>query len=350
MSKAMRIGILGTGWGARVQIPAFREAGLEIVAIYGRNAEKTRSIAAEERVEAFESWRELVESTNIDLVSIVTPPHEHAEMAIEALRSGKHVLSEKPTAMNAAEAKRMVEEALRHPAALTLIDHELRFLPSWIEARRAVAELGGVRLIEVRFCSPGRGDRSREWTWWSDVAAGGGVLGAVGSHFIDAVRYLVGEVTDARSSLSTVIAERPFRGAQRTVTSDDFATLELRTTTGAIAVMSLSVVSSADEPTMITIHGERGGIRLLHRELWRSHGKRFELVMRDDGEDRVGDSPGGPFGSGTLLLGRALRAYASGDPAAISPAATFHDGLRQQQTLDAARRSHESGGIWTAVD
>ena len=67
-----KIGIVGTGWGARVQVPAFREAGLDVVAIAGHDPDRTRRIAEELRVEPFEDWRDLVRS-DVDLVSIVTP-------------------------------------------------------------------------------------------------------------------------------------------------------------------------------------------------------------------------------------------------------------------------------------
>src|SRR5436189_24003 len=103
----VRIGVVGTGWGARAQAPAFRAAG-------------------------------------------------------------------------------------RHPDRAALIDHELRFLPSFLAARERVPGLGGVRYVEMRYASPSRGDRTRAWNWWSDASRGGGILGAVGSHFADALRYLVG--------------------------------------------------------------------------------------------------------------------------------------------------------------
>ena len=75
-----RVGIIGTGWGARVQVPAFREAGLEVAAIAGHNAERTRNIAGQLDVEPFDDWRELIAS-NVDLVTIVTPPSQHLQMA-----------------------------------------------------------------------------------------------------------------------------------------------------------------------------------------------------------------------------------------------------------------------------
>src|SRR4051812_1354761 len=100
-----RVGIIGTGWGARVQVPAFREAGLQVAGIAGRDAAKTSRIAGELGVRAFDDWRGLIAESGVDLISIVTPPHEHLAMATEALEAGRHVLSEKPMALNVAEAE-----------------------------------------------------------------------------------------------------------------------------------------------------------------------------------------------------------------------------------------------------
>src|SRR5687768_6330490 len=114
-----KIGIVGTGWGARVQVPAFREAGLKIGGIAGRDPAKTRKLADELGVRAFESWRDLV-AADVDVITIVTPPIEHLEMATAALAAGKHVISEKPTAMNAAEAEELVARAREHPDLIAI--------------------------------------------------------------------------------------------------------------------------------------------------------------------------------------------------------------------------------------
>src|SRR5260221_5656154 len=175
-----RVGIIGTGWGARVQVPAFREAGLEVVAIAAQDTEKTRRTAAELGLTPFDDWRALL-AGDIDLITIVTPPSEHLAMATAALDAGKHVLCEKPTALHAGEAEELVAAASRHPRQLALIDHELRFLPSVLAAR--TADIGALRYAEARYASPARGDRTRAWNWWSDASRGGGGWGAVGSDF-----------------------------------------------------------------------------------------------------------------------------------------------------------------------
>jgi predicted dehydrogenase len=346
-----RVGIIGTGWGARVQVPAFREAGIEVVSIAGQNPERTRRVATELHLDAFDDWRALVAS-NVDLVTIVTPPSEHLMMATAALDAGKHVLCEKPTALDAAEAEQLVAAARSHTDQLALIDHELRFLPSFRAARERIGELGGIRYAEVRYASPGRGDRSRGWNWWSDAKQGGGIWGAVGSHFVDALRFLGMEIEAVQATLTTIIDERPFEHVKRKVTSDDFAAVNLRLVGGAVAAMTFSAVAAGpDEPTTLTIHGEDGALRLIGEELLTAmRGEPFTLAAGDDLAPRRGNSAGGAFGSGTYLLGVALRAALDdGDHSALANAATFADGLAQQRVLDAARESSANGGTWIAV-
>jgi predicted dehydrogenase len=346
-----RIGIVGTGWGTRVQVPLFRQAGLQVVAIAGLNTEKTRDAAAALGLRAFDDWRDLVSSSDVDLVSIVTPPAEHRVMALAALEAGKHVLCEKPTAMSAAEAEELVAAAAKRPEQIALIDHELRFLPAWRSTRERKREIGAIRYAEVQYASPSRGDRSRGWNWWSDAGRGGGIWGAVGSHFADALRYFGMEFESAQALLHTIIDRRPFGDSTREVTSDDWAAVHFRMRGGAVAAMSFSAVSSGpDENSMMTIHGEEGALRFAGEEVLVSKGGApFARLAGGELARRPGNSPGGAFGTGTLHLGSALRAALDdGDRDALAPAATFEDGLVQQRVLDAARRSSREGG-WAAV-
>ena len=347
-----RIGIIGTGWGARVQAPTFGEAGLDVIAIAGHNRERTRVIADDLALQAFDDWRDVAASADLDLISIVTPPSEHHQMALAALEAGKHVLLEKPTALHAGEAEELVAAAKRHPDRITLIDHELRFLPSWREARARMAdEIGAIRYAEVRYASPARGDRNRRWDWWSDAARGGGVWGAVGSHFVDALRYFGMEIEAALAVMRSTIAQRPHDDRMRAVTSDDFASVDLRLRGGAIAAMTFSAVSNGpDESSVLTIHGERGAMRFIGEEVLLSQNRQpFATMAGGPLAERPGNSHGGAFGSGTLHLGRALRAALDeGATDALTPAATFADGLMQQRVLDAARTSAKEGR-WVAV-
>jgi len=324
-----KIGTIGSGWAARVQTPLFKEVGFEVVNVKGHD------------------WRALLDS-DVELVTITSPPSEHLEMSKAFLERGKHVVSEKPTALNARGAEELVAVADAHPELIAIIDHELRFLPAWRTARERIAEIGPIRYAEIRYASPARGDRAREWTWWSDADRGGGILGAVGSHFADALRYFIGEIEQVQAMLATIIDERE----GKRVTADDFGSLNLRLAGGALGVMTLSAVASGpDERSMLTIHGETHAMRFIGAEVLLA--KRRESYIRLAGEEMPelpGNSFGGAFGSGTLELARALkRALEDGDRSALAPAATFRDGLAQQRVLDAARRSSSNGGRWENV-
>ncbi|HKB79719.1 MAG TPA: Gfo/Idh/MocA family oxidoreductase [Thermoanaerobaculia bacterium] len=325
-----RVGIIGRGWGERAQAPNFRDAGLEIAGIAGHDG-----------------WQKIL-GGNAEVVTIVTPPSTHLEIATAALEAGKHVICEKPTAMDADQGQKLVAAAAAHPKQIAIIDHELRFLPSFRAARERIGEIGAVRYAEVRYASPSRGDRSRPWNWWSDASQGGGVWGAVGSHYVDALRFLGMEIESVQALLSTIIGER----SGKKVTADDFASVHLRLHGGAVAAMTFSAVASGpDEPTALTIHGENGSFRLTGEALLFAPPRgAFSRIAGDDLQQRPGNSPGGAFGTGTYRLGLALeRALDEGDRGALAPAATFADGLIQQKVLDAARRSQREGGRWVEV-
>ena len=89
-----RVGIIGRGWGERSQAPNFRDAGLDVVAVVGRDG-----------------WQDLVRRADVDLISVAMPPAHHVEMSITALESGKHVICEKPTALDSTEAGRLITAA-----------------------------------------------------------------------------------------------------------------------------------------------------------------------------------------------------------------------------------------------
>lgn len=355
------IGIIGTGWGTRVQVPAFREAGLEIVALAGSQARKTQRIAAELDIpHATGDWRTLLERDNVELVSIVTPPFLHCEMTIAALEAGKHVLCEKPTAFNAAEAREMLRAAEARPAQIALIDHELRFVPAMHAARQLVQEggIGKLRHGEVRFVNSSRANFKRIWNWWSDVAQGGGILGAIGSHQIDAVRYLLNdEVTAVSGCLQTYVTQRPISpptetGAPsptREVTSDDFASFQLKMAHGGIVSVLASMVARTNESQSITLYGDAGTLRI-------QSGRLFYAQPDDELYDITPvETIAIPehirvlypdYAEATIYMGHALRMAVGGDRSAIKPAATMRDGLHTQQVIDAVRISSAEAQGW----
>jgi len=154
--------------------------GAKIVAIASRNRERAEAVAKEFGIEyVAHDWHELIAHKDVDLVSVVTPPSTHMEITLAALVQRKAVLCEKPMALNANEAAKMVEKA-NTAGVLALIDHELRFLNSRRVMRGMLhtGAIGSVRHCNYVFRSDYRGIPDRAWDWWSDEDMGGGALGA----------------------------------------------------------------------------------------------------------------------------------------------------------------------------
>ena len=135
----VNVGIIGTNWGAKTQVPIFRAAGLEVVALYSRRLEKAQGICEKADIaHAFDSVEELCNCPDVDVVSITSPTYLHSEHALIALKAGKHVLCDKPAGANVAEVEAMVAEASARPEQFAVIDHETRYTPAIMAARQAI--------------------------------------------------------------------------------------------------------------------------------------------------------------------------------------------------------------------
>jgi predicted dehydrogenase len=357
----MTIGIIGTGWGARIQVPAFRAAGLAVTALAGRDAAKTQKIAADAGIPfATGDWRDLLTRADVQVISIVTPPNLHAEMAIAALEAGKHVLCEKPTAMNAAEAEAMRAAAAAHPGLFALIDHEMRFSPPIAELQRLVASglIGTVSYANTRLMNMSRTDPARRWNWWSDVEQGGGLLGAVGSHHIDTVRFVLGaEPETVSAALHTFVLHRPTGATapdgspeMAEVTADDYFQLRMPFKNGTLVTAEVHASATYEEPNTFTFVGEKGTLRwqdgkLLHAEA----GKPFVDITPQHAVSPDTAGIAGEFPLATIYLGHAIKKYLAGEAGALDAGANFADGLAIQRALDAARRSHAEYGCAVTV-
>ena len=139
-STSRKIGIIGVGFGAQVHAPAFRSEGWEVAAICSRNGDKARKAAADAGIEtACTDPMEIIGRSDIAAVSIITPPPAHHPLAVAALRAGKHVMCEKPFAMNAREAERMVEAAQKS-GRTAMVAHEFRHTPQRAYIKDLLAE------------------------------------------------------------------------------------------------------------------------------------------------------------------------------------------------------------------
>ena len=349
------IGIIGTGFARSTQIPGFRACqGARVAAIASGRKENAERVAREFGIEfAAGDWREVIERADVDLISIATPTNTHREMTLAALDAGKAVLCEKPTAMDAGEAVEMMRRSAE-TGALALIDHELRFLP----ARRAMRELihageiGRVHHVKYCFRAESRVSPERPWNWWSDAGQGGGVLGAIGSHAVDSIRWMLKtEISHVSAQLATHIRERREEetGQLRPVTSDDEANLLLRLRGGEVteastATISMSVVEQGRPLHFMEVFGTKGALMVDGNNLLRAR--------TGDGNWSEVDAPPGELAEGMrdsewsrgfTLFSRAVIAALREGRNTVDDAASFTDGYRNQLVLDAARRSSHTG-------
>ncbi len=343
MAGKLRVGVVGTGFGSTVQIPAFRaNPRVEVVAVASGQPGKARRVADAFGVpHAFDDYAALA-AADLDLVSITAPPHLHHPMTAAALAAGRHVLCEKPMALSVAEAEAMRDGA-RRAGVVSVIDHELRFNPNRRKVGRLVAEgfVGRPRHVLLTLASPGRRDPGLPWGWWYDAGRGGGLLGAVGSHQIDLLRYWLGEIDAAQGTVETFVRERPdpAGAGRRPVTADDFTTFALRFASGAVGVVVLSVVTGNATGPRVELWGDEGTLVLDERErLWGAPAGK-ELVELTEPET-LGPPPGMTYvplwGLSFIRLVDHLAA-AILDGAPVAPAATFDDGLAVQRVMDAVR-------------
>ncbi len=355
MKEKVGIGIIGTGFARNVQIPAFLTCeDARIVSVASGSIENARSAADEFGIEHYtDDWHETVRREDVDLVCITTPPNLHREMALFALEHEKHILCEKPMAMNIAEASEMAEAA-KSVNVLALIDHELRFQHGrqTAYAMLRLGEIGKVRHAKYNFQAPHRGKPDLPWNWWSDIEQGGGALGAINSHIIDSLNWLLGtDISSVFCQLHTVVKERKDNsGILRPVTSDDEANMLLRfadsdLTEDSTGLVSVSMTEGPKYKNRLEFYGSRGSMRIDHRG---------ELFVAEMGESDwteidvdLGETIPGVPDTG---FARAFRAFAPKIVDAIRKgekfvenAATFEDGVRVQQVLDSARQSDATG-------
>jgi predicted dehydrogenase len=353
LDQTVRIGIIGAGFARTTQIPAFKNCeGARIVAIASAHREHAEEVARAFDIPHVEDdWRGVINRDDIDLVSIATPVVTHCEMTLAALDGGKHVMCEKPMAMNAGEARRMKERA-QEAGVLALIDHELRFLPGRLQMRELLhaGDIGKVKHVQLTFRTDSRADLTRPWNWWSDIKQGGGTLGAIGSHVIDGLRWLlITEVSEVVCSLATHVLERQdAEGKMREVTTDDEANLLLRfadsgLTDAATGDVSMSMFEAGKSEHLLEIFGSDGALRVGELgDLWRSKlgDGEWQAVEVGRGELASGLRDSGWARGFTAFSQQIVNALREGRTA-VEGAATFEDGYRTQLVLDAARRSNE---------
>jgi 1,5-anhydro-D-fructose reductase (1,5-anhydro-D-mannitol-forming) len=322
----VRFGIAGFGLHAVKRLmPGFANArDCSVTALSRRDPERARESAREYGIQhAFTSTAELCKCPEVDALFIATPDAMHLADVLEAVGHGKPVLVEKPMAMNAAEARQMVEAA--HVAGVMLgIAHVMRFEESvrWFRERIASGVIGRPVLARAAFVAPLIGSAR---TWINDPAlATGGPLADVGVHCLDTLRYVLDD------EVRTVMAQAQY-DAHWVVEAS--ATTLFHFAGGTLATMSVS--ARAPYQTLLEVIGENGLLSAVNA-LNVEHPVTLELRRGFDVVERREVSNEHAY---TTQVEAFAAAVEGGRPFEIPG----EEGLQNQLILDAAFRSVKSG-------
>jgi predicted dehydrogenase len=377
------VAMIGTGFMAQVHIEALRRVGVTLVGILGSSAERSRSAAQRFGLQrAFESWEQVLEDPAVHAVHLGVPNRLHLPMARAALHAGKHVLCEKPLAMNSTESAELVALAQRSPHLATGVNYNNRYYPLCIEAREAVAggDLG--RIFHVT------GSVTQDWLLyetdynWRVLREEQGDLRAladIGAHWMDLIHFITGlEIEALCADFATVhpVRQRPkgevetFAGKQSAlqetepipIHTDDYGAVLLRFRGGARGCFYVSQVSPgrkyrvafeiAAQHRTLAWNSERC------EEMWIGHrAEPNRTLLRDpallsraagSGSDYPGGHNEGYPDTFKMCFRDFYRAIASGD---LSPPSypTFTDGHRDILLCEAIQRSYHTGG-WVNVE
>ena len=248
--RPMRVGVVGTGFGARVVAPIYQHLGCEVIAV----------VSARDSAAVAELCR-----ADLDLVSVHSPPFlqsTHVGLAIDA---GCAVLCDKPFGTSAEEAATLAADA--HAAGvINLVNFEFRHQPARVKMHELImsGKIGRPEHFHYSAFFAGSRVPLRQYSWLFDRSRGGGWIGAFGSHAIDAMRWLMGEIHDAGSRTWVTIPQRAdAQGVLRQCDAEDSFTAWFEFDSGATASIDTSFTSPVSLPPRITVTGSEGTIENL---------------------------------------------------------------------------------------
>ena len=334
----LRVGVVGVGWAGQQHLKGYSLLdGVEIVALAGMETERVAALQDEYGIaQTFARWEEMLETAELDAVSIATPTFLHAPIAIAALRKGLHVLTEKPIAANLADARAMVDEARSAGRVLQVVfNHRLRgditelgrVIDSGELGTPYIAKAGWLRRAGI----PGS-------SWFAQKEqAGGGPLLDLGVHVIDYVLHLLGEPEVATVSASTY-AEL---GAQALDGFDveDIAIAFIRLTNGATVTLEASwdAYRAANNEYWMTVYGTEGGaeLRVVDYET-----QQFTVFRTEGGKNADYEVTPSENGGHDKVVREFVETVGRGE--AEWPKHDGSLGLKRAEIIDACYRSAES--------
>ncbi len=375
MARTFRVGLIGYRFMGRAHSNAWRQAprffklkaNVEMHTICGRDAAGVQAARGQLGWQhAVTDWREIVESPLIDIVDIATPTYSHAEIAIAAAKHGKHVLCEKPLALNLKECE-AVYAAAKKAKVVNMVVHNYRRVPAIALAKRMIDEgaLGRIYHFHARYAQDRLADPEFPVDWrLQKETSGSGVHSDINSHIIDLARFLVGEFTQVCGVVNTFIPERPradllAKGSRKLgkVTAPDSAVFIGWLAGGAMANLEATRYALGRRNHItVEINGSKGSIYFDFEDM-----NRLKYYNGEDPKDRQGfrdilvtqrDNiqpyvanwwpPGHGIGyEHTFVHAVADFVDACADGKSVQP--TFEDGLKNQRVLTAVEESSAKG-------
>jgi predicted dehydrogenase len=348
--------VFGTSFGCLTHVRALREAGFDVLAVVGQDPTRTA-----ERAKRFDvplgltSADEAFSLPGLDAISIATPPATHHDLVLTAAAAGKHVLCEKPFAMNRREAEAM-RDAAKRAGVVHLLATEFRYSPpnalmaQTVQSGRIGDPIDGLFSLDVPFVSSA--DAGGVPSWWHDASQSGGWLGAWGVHVIDQIRTTLGEI----ESLSGFISTRDDRlkggadeGFNALLRTESGASVTLRSSARSLAFGSSTRIIGSEatvvlEGDQVQLHSASG------MEVLAVPPNLEVLPPRPPPTEGLGTAyehghaMGTDFGPFTRLGEVFLGLIEGRDVSQWPRPATFDDGIANQGVMDAIRSSSAHRG------
>jgi predicted dehydrogenase len=367
MSRRVRVAIAGTGFIGAVHARSARVAGARLVGVAASSPESAaRAASALGAEQAFASAQALVEAPDVDVVHICTPNHLHVPLAQAALAAGKHVICEKPIALDG-EGAQALADAAAGAGRIASVPFVYRYYPTVREARERVrtGATGPLRLLH--------GSYLQDWllrpdddNWRVDEHLGGAsrAFADIGSHWCDLAEFVSGHrITRLSARVLTALPERLSsdahaafersvngHGAPHPVATEDAALIQFETDHGAMGSAVISQISAGRKNRLsLEIDGGEEALAFNQEEpesLWVGRRDAVTLIKRDPEHLTAAAArfatlpPGHPQGYGDCFDAFVAETYAAVETETVPDGLpVFADGLRAARLTDAVLTS-----------